>query len=154
MQFKDKNEKMLGVATVKRQEIQKSFVFHSIHKRTLDLDGIHETIEGPSNQELVSVQPTYQFGTWAGLWVPKTRSLIDTSVFAYIRVRLINSRPDSQYLEKLYQFKEYANKVKSLSTMNILIFMHLDRNNKKAPTVGVIRFLYHVSKRMDIALGT
>ncbi|POS82851.1 hypothetical protein EPUL_004811, partial [Erysiphe pulchra] len=59
--FKDTIEKLFGEATVERQETWKTFVIGPIPKTIRDLDGIHNTMEGPLQEELAFNEEPYGY---------------------------------------------------------------------------------------------
>ncbi|KHJ31716.1 putative effector protein [Erysiphe necator] len=89
MQFKDTIEKMFGEATVERQETWKTFVIGPIPKTIRGLDGVHNTMEGPLQEELAFVRdivPIRYMG-----W---TRRSQNEEPYGYIRICVPESRAD------------------------------------------------------------
>ncbi|POS88005.1 hypothetical protein EPUL_000390 [Erysiphe pulchra] len=106
MQFKDTIEKMFGDSTVEHQEKLKTFVIGSIPKTICGLDGIHNTMEGPLQEELAFVRDIVliQYMRW-------TRRTQNEEPFEYIRtcvpqtsIQRIRQRNQITVCEKCFSF--------------------------------------------------
>ncbi|POS84513.1 hypothetical protein EPUL_004352 [Erysiphe pulchra] len=114
---------MFNEAIFEHQEIWKAFNISPIPKRIRRLDAIHETMKGSLYEELASVR----------------ESLMDTSVFAYLRAGLINYHPELWFLREAVSVQR-KNKRNQIKVCDKCFGFHASRTcarTKKCETYGV-----------------